>query len=237
MPYPADFLADIDRTITRARLSRYLGAAGGDLDVALSLYEKNAALTEAVFGLLQGVEVPVRNSMHYVMSTALGFDDWYRHNLPLPFPTARILTLSAPMQKMIDKARRSAGAGATIGKVIAELTFGFWPFLIAGQYHDLWSDCLHSAFPHARQMKRSRIHRRLEAIQRLRNRVAHHEPILSSRSEIYTGYINQPTISLAAILECVTWVSPSTGAWLRDTSRYDQAVVLLSQMTASGVVL
>ncbi len=62
--------------MTCARLSRCLAATGGDLNQAPPLYEKHAAPTEAV--------VPVRNSMHYVMSAALGCDDWYQE-----FPTAR----------------------------------------------------------------------------------------------------------------------------------------------------
>ena len=236
MPYSAAFIADLERTISRARLSRYLAATGGDLDTALSLYEKNAALTEAVFGLLQGVEVPVRNSLHYVFSRDLGLDDWCHDNLPLPFPTAKRLSFTLKMRKMVEKARQQAGPHAAVGKVIAELTFGFWPFLISGQFHPLWTDCLHKAFPHA-AVPRSHVHTRLETIQRLRNRVAHHEPILSSTNEVYTGSSAQPKIDLPAILECVAWVSPATADWVQTTTRYDQALALLSEFSATGINL
>lgn len=65
-PYSPEFLADIGRTISQARLSRYMLAAGGDVQADLALYEKNIAVSEALSGFLHGLEVSVRNSMHYV---------------------------------------------------------------------------------------------------------------------------------------------------------------------------
>jgi hypothetical protein len=44
-------------------------------------------------------------------------------------------------------------------------------------------------------------------------------------------------MSLPAILECVTWVSPPTAEWLRTTTRYNQAIALLAEVAGSGVVL
>jgi hypothetical protein len=140
------------------------------------------------------------------------------------------------MQKMIDKARRSVGTPAPVGKLIAELPFGFWPFLISGQFHGLWSISTHRAFPYAR-IPRPHVHRRLETIQRLRNRIAHHEPILSSRNAIYTGHASQPMIGLADILECAKWISPATADWLHQTTRYESARILLSEVASSGIHL
>jgi len=235
-PYSIEFLADLDRTLTRGRISRYLTATSGDLDQALQLYEKNVAVSEALFGILHGLEITVRNSLHHALSTDIGVADWYQHDLALPFPSFPQLAFTAPMRNMLDKARRSAGPGAPVGKLVAELTFGFWPFLISGQYHNLWSASAHHAFPHAR-IPRSFVHTRLETIQRLRNRIAHHEPILSSTNEVYTGHPHNPKIALPALLECVYWVSPATADWLRATTRYEQAGALLAEIAASGVGL
>jgi hypothetical protein len=46
-PYNPEFLADLDRVMSRARLSRYMRAAG-DLALALQLYEKNLAISEVL---------------------------------------------------------------------------------------------------------------------------------------------------------------------------------------------
>lgn len=189
-----------------------------------------------LFGLLHGLEIAVRNSIHHVLSADIGRQDWYRDGHPLPFPAVNALSFTGPMNSMIADARSNAGAGAPVGKVIAELTFGFWPNMITSRFEDLWRASLYKAFPSA-HVPRKPIHWRLETIRRLRNRIAHHEAILTSRNEVYTGFIDQPTMTLPAILECVTWVSPPTAEWLRTTTRYIQAIALLKEVADSGVVL
>ena len=238
MPYSADFIADLDRTISQARLTRYLAATGGDRDAALQLYEKNVLLSGDLFGFLHGVEVTVRNSMHYALSRDLNRQDWYSHRLPLPWPAPSPprLEFSSSMRKIIEKGREKAGPNAPVGKLISELTFGFWPGMIGNTYEDLWRHSLHKAFPHS-SARRQIIHWRLETIRFLRNRIAHHEPVLSSTNDLYTGRPQQMKIRLPDILECVAWVSPSSATWLRSTSRYDEAVALLAATAASGIVL
>ncbi len=63
---------------------------------------------------------------------------------------------------------------------MAELTFGFWRYLLARKHHtDLWVPGLHRAFPNLLDAARKRreAEDRLEHLHFLRNRVAHHEPI------------------------------------------------------------
>jgi hypothetical protein len=140
------------------------------------------------------------------------------------------------MNGMIADARRTAGTGAPVGKVIAELTFGFWPSLISKHFHPLWSASLHKAFPYAHAPRRA-VHLRLEVIRRLRNRIAHHEPILTSKNKVYTGFVDQPSISLPDLLQCVEWISPPTAQWLENTTRYTQAATILAECQGSGVTL
>jgi urocanate hydratase len=83
MPYSIEFLADLDRTLTRSRISRYLIATGENLEEALQLYEKNMAASEALFGILHGVEVSVRNSLHHALQADIGLEDWYQHGMRL----------------------------------------------------------------------------------------------------------------------------------------------------------
>ena len=44
--------------------------------IALQLYEKNVAVSEALFGILHGVEITVRNSLHHALSGDIGLEDW-----------------------------------------------------------------------------------------------------------------------------------------------------------------
>lgn len=83
MAHAPEFIAKLSRTVSRVRLFRYLRASQQDIELALILYEKNVLLSLAVFGFLHGLEVAVRNSIHYVLSRDLVSPNWIRDNLPL----------------------------------------------------------------------------------------------------------------------------------------------------------
>jgi hypothetical protein len=220
-------------------LFRYLSATNQDLDIALGLYEKNVILSQAIFGFLHGLEVAVRNSMSYCLSQDLQRINWIQPNLPLPWPAPAPpqLQLTQPMADMLaDAHRKLGGANPPVGKVIAELNFGFWAALIGNRYEHIWRNSLHKAFPHA-HVQRSIIHWRVESIRHLRNRIAHHEPILTSNNTVCTGRSEEPRISLNALSECVAWVSPATADWLVATTNFQQADELLKQVSLMGITL
>jgi len=65
------------------------------------------------------------------------------------------------------------------GKVVAELGFGFWRYLTSSAHEaTLWTPVLHRAFPPGTDRARD-VDRRIEKLHVLRNRVAHHEPLLN----------------------------------------------------------
>ncbi len=98
----------------------------------------------------------------------------------------------------------------TIGAIVAELSFGFWVGLMGPGYDQtLWRRALHRAFPHARRLKRSEVHGRFNMIRRLRNRVAHHEPV--HRRELKRDHHE--------IIEAIGWICPHTAAWTAHHSR------------------
>jgi hypothetical protein len=80
-------------------------------------YEHNVALSEAVFGLLHGVEVAFRNAAHHALTVGYGVPDWYDRAPLLPY-----------RQTELAGAKRKAGTQP--GKVVAKLTFGFWLELV-----------------------------------------------------------------------------------------------------------
>ena len=236
--YSAEFLASLDRIISNERLARYLTATRGNTQAALRLYERNMNLSEALFGYLHGLEVAVRNSIHVTLRAAFGTPTWFDYRGALPWSsTGEHLLFTSPMQDMIAHAKASAGAGAQPGKILAELMFGFWPNLLTGRYHaSLWVPCLHRAFPYANEPRRV-IHLRLEQIRRLRNRIAHHEPVLTSANQVYTGFAANPFLSLPEIWRCVEWVSPDAALWLAAKTHYQEAVELLLEVSRGGVTL
>jgi len=60
--YRPDELASLERFLSLERLGPYLALASDNMRQAIHLYERNTFLSEALYGLLQGLEVPVRNA-------------------------------------------------------------------------------------------------------------------------------------------------------------------------------
>jgi hypothetical protein len=76
---------------------------------------------------------------------------------------------------------RKKQISVTQGKIIAELTIYFWKRLYSPDYEQrLWRTTLKKTFPN-KHIKRADIAANLENIYQVRNRLAHHEPVLHKR--------------------------------------------------------
>jgi hypothetical protein len=99
------------------------------------------------------------------------------------------------------------------GRVVAELSFGFWWSLLADHYdHLLWAPCLRHAFINVR---RRRLHAELDTVIKFRNRIAHHEPV-------YDRNLND---DWRRLLDIGARLSPRFAAWIDDSSRVPQTLV------------
>ena len=198
MPLDSSALDQVERAVSRERLRRYLEATGQNLAAAVSLYEQNVAVSEAVFGLLHNLEVAVRNSMHEVLTAHFQAERWFAPNVA---PLSRY-----GQDKAVQAVRDAGGLAASPGKIVAELMFGFWTDLTAHRYNwTLWQPCLSRAFPAVR-LARPLIHARLETIRKLRNRIAHHEPVLTARGALYAG--SGLLLTLEDLVQPAGWVAP-----------------------------
>jgi len=166
----------------------------------------------------------VRNAEHHALTASFGSPAWYD-----------AIPLSAYWKEQVAKAKAKPGVQARPGKVVSELTFGFWVDLLQKQNHwSLWvGGKLHAAFPNAKQA-RSVIHERLKAIQLLRNRIAHHARILTSGNALYAG---NGTLGLPEVLECAEWVCAETAEWMRSQFRYADAERILREVAAMAASL
>ncbi|GGM21855.1 hypothetical protein GCM10010841_32160 [Deinococcus aerophilus] len=104
------------------------------------------------------------------------------------------------------------GRSFSSGAIIAEQTFGFWTSLFGTNYEKvLWvphaRDLLPHALPSERDIKAIRIE--LKMIRDLRNRLAHHEPILM-RHSLWSDY--------EVALKWLNWIAPEVEAWLKSSS-------------------
>ena len=202
-PYSQSVINALERALSPERLSTYRAAAGHDHAAALRLYVWNTRISAALYGPLQALEVIIRNAFHRELASVYGAV-WYDNpRVPLtPAARARVADAKEAVQR--------AGRPLDPGRIIAELSFGFWERLLThgppGRLNyemALWRPALHRAFPNSRR-RRADVHRPLPGLRDLRNRIAHHEPIFGR--------------DLAAdhrtILDVIGWICADTQAWV-----------------------
>ncbi|HEY1755579.1 MAG TPA: hypothetical protein VGG72_09310 [Bryobacteraceae bacterium] len=212
--YASNEIAALELALSPERLKPYLIRAGGSRQKAILIYERNTALSEALYGVTQATEVALRNSIHRVLSSGFG-SMWFD-----------VVGLEAPQSEKIEKAKfeiERSQRVVTSGGLVSELNLGFWTSLVSTRYEKtLWVPHLHKAFPHAIRvkrdartgsdsttpLKRSEIFDQLERVRTLRNRIAHHESIL--RLDLGKMY--------AETLEALKWVCPTSAEWVRSTN-------------------
>ncbi len=197
----------IGRSLSRERPAKYLLASGDNLELALSLYERNTDLAAAFYAPLQTLEICLRNHLDTHLSATYD-PDWMTNGQP---------PLNDWAHREIKSAEKSLGAAkvsSTRGAIVAELHFGFWIALLAPQYDaTLWRSSCHKAFRgRGKGLARKSVHARLNAIRRFRNRVAHHEPIFHLNLEQTHD----------EILEACSWICVHTAAWSRHHSRFPE---------------
>lgn len=205
-PYslPDTDLDAIERLLSPERFSGYMQLASGSRNEAHALYLHNIKLSASLFEVIGGFEVALRNSIHLVLSQALGSDAWYEN-----------FQWKWYENEALDNAKKQIRSRKTLadpGRIIAELTFGFWCGLTSRPYETvLWIPHLHKAFPNKR-LGRKDAFDRLDAIRKLRNRIAHHQCILRQN----------PSARYNEIIDAVGWICPTTSKWIESFTSFPE---------------
>ncbi|GAA5036895.1 Abi family protein [Terrabacter aeriphilus] len=205
---PYDLGQLLERRISAERFGRYRRAVpGGDSDAA-ALYVWNAEVASA-FGLVIGqFEVILRNALNEQMvarQVASGRPgEWYDDRVTLNDPHRHDDVAKARSQIL------NAGKTETPGLMVAELMFGFWRFLLGPRHQTtLWAQSLRHAFPYLSPQRRSDVYDPVQRLNKLRNRMAHHEPV----------YAEPLADDHDQLLTVAGYIDPEAEAWLRDLSR------------------
>jgi hypothetical protein len=200
--YSNDALSNLRDTITRPRLSPYVMQTKGDLAEAIALYERNTLLSQELYGVLQALEIAFRGAVHRILTDGISAS-WYQR---APLRTAELNAVTEARKKIIRRTET-----VTPSRIVAELTFGFWTHLLSREYEKiLWIPYLHKVFPHLFKPDRETLFRHFASIKTLRNRVAHHEPIIDRN--LAKDY--------ADIIGTIEWICPTTAAWVRASSAF-----------------
>lgn len=206
----------VEQWLSGPRFQTYLAEAGGDRQRALDLYEWNTAMAAAILHDLAHVEVAVRNAYNTALVAhqpgPVHWTDDVMQYFPVVWRTAkngRRYDENETPRDQLAYARKAVGASAPPGKIVAELMFGFWRYLsISGREITLWRPYLHHGF--VTGTSRSAVDGPMSRLHRLRNRVAHHEPLLTQNLPARRG-------DVSSLLACI---SPDLQAYVATQSTW-----------------
>ena len=181
------------RVLSGERLEKYIAHASRYQSChPIEIYTWNAALSESLYPTL---EVALRNAIHRAMVDHFKTEDW------LIIPDFLCSTEQQVVKQAIQKLKKRKKE-PTIGRIIAELKFGFWTTLFDKRYEQiLWIPIIKDVFPKLERRKRTRknLSRLFNKIRNLRNRVFHYEPIWHWQ-DLKEQY--------QAILLAIHWIEP-----------------------------
>lgn len=191
--------------LTNERLSSYLEVMDHDVRQAFHLYEWNMRAAASVLTLTSMAEVVVRNALDKELSA------WARRRRHgAEWFDVDFLDRRGHLD--LQKARRRARSRhdeEVHGKVVAELSLGFWRYLVESRYYTaLWVPATHAAFPLGAPDLRERqrdVALRMKRLTFVRNRAAHHEPL--HQRDLHKD--------LNAALDLTCWISPDAGSWIQ----------------------
>lgn len=214
LPSPEQSIKD---ALSPPRVGTYEAATAGvpQLQSALALYAWNAQVSAALLAPLHLCEVVIRNAVSDAIAVAHG-PQW-------PWDAGFLRSLPAPSNGY--NARQdlvSARGGApTTGKVIPELKFVFWQTMFTKRFDArIWTLHLRSCLPHASstltvEQIRALVFAELEQLRKLRNRIAHHEPIF--RRNLSDDF--------QKIHDLIAFRCPVTAGWM---ATHQQATALIA---------
>ncbi|MFJ3406926.1 hypothetical protein [Promicromonospora sp. NPDC090134] len=206
--------------LSAPRLAPYLRACGGNVRAALTLYQWNVEMSSAVYKMLHLVEVFLRNAIDARLrvwnATQVDPRSGRAHGQEWLLDPSRLIERIVRRDE-IDKATRRARLAVndsaasqravTHDDVLAQLTFGTWRFLLPGRDPGrqlLWQEAIRQAFPGLGRPVRELV-RDVDRLHRLRNRVAHLEPLLVVAVVI---------LQLKAARRVLREIEPSAEMWL-----------------------
>ncbi|MEE2878745.1 MAG: hypothetical protein VX593_07050 [Pseudomonadota bacterium] len=163
--------------ISRERFTRYIQACNGDEAKAVALYCWNIRAAQSLYVYLQCWEIALRNRLN-------GFLCW-KYGAAWPYDERRLIRnlTSNDKRRLEDTKRRQERerrvTQASTSIVVADLSAGFWVSLLSQRYNVpfVWRHNLGRIFSQNQSMDREAAWSKNDVILRLRNRVAHHEPV------------------------------------------------------------
>jgi len=207
------------RMVSEPRFAVYERAANDDLALAGQLYLWDRELSLAILRDIAMVEVALRNAMGHQLEVTFG-RNWYLDPI-----LNRDQRLIGARDKAIQSLKQMAKKPNS-DLVISQLPLGFWVNLTNAPSDQLWRRSLYKAFPFGKpearaigeRFERAWVLSKLQTIRVLRNRCAHHEPLLNGFP--LPGATTRLNVSqgVDAYLLLARMIDADFGTWLNQDS-------------------
>lgn len=202
-----DFAA-IQVSLSGPRLRRYVQGANGDRQLAVELYCWNLRISKSLQIFLHYWEICLRNRLN----------EYYTNKYGTSWPYDRLFLRNLvdndyyKVMDAIDRQKKSYGRlQVPASHIVSDLSAGFWVSQLSSayEYKYNWTHNLVFIFPHCQKPLRNQIHQDFDRLLKIRNRIAHHEPIyymkpkyINDLAKTYVGSMCQTSLKVGDS-ECI----------------------------------
>lgn len=200
---------------SRDRMGSYVSWADQCGVSASCLYAMNLQLSESLYVSLQTLEILLRNRVHEVLAAEHG-EFWFERHEGVLCITRQHDQIRAAANDLQRQGRIVSSGG-----VISHLTLSFWTMMFNKEHETLWQRTLHRIASDSglRGLRRKQFSTPLVRIRHLRNRIAHHEPIL-----------HWPLVEHHAdIMQLMEWLAPLAARWCSQQDRFPETLTRCGQ--------
>lgn len=202
---------DFQKHYSYQRTNKYYKGTSKNKIKSNQLYYSNLRVAQSFYPLLNTLEVVLRNAIHRNLS--LYFDDrsWICNQVN-KFMSNKSLVSAGNLflkKEIIKALNKIEGRNQNIvpGRVIAELSFGFWVAFYDKVHYRILRGSTLACFPYLPpNVKRKDVFSKLSSIRNFRNRIYHNEPICFVSSQV------DFSLCLTAfddIKEILNWIDPN----------------------------
>jgi hypothetical protein len=204
----------IEKVISSERLQPYLRHHNNNFEKAIEHYKANIEISEAFYPLISILEVGLRNNIDYQLRRRFKNRNWFDDSNFIKIVSSYQIDSISEARKNILREKKSI----TPGKIVAELSFGFWTSLFDTRFEmTLWK-YLRLAFSNCPKpiRKRKTMSSKFNGIRKLRNRIFHHEPI-SWNTKVLNNYRKE-------MIEGIDWLDKELVEWCNDLIYIDKII-------------
>ncbi|GAO31439.1 hypothetical protein JCM15548_13799 [Geofilum rubicundum JCM 15548] len=204
----------VETIISKERLQPYLNLHSDNYKKAITHYKANILISESFYPIISMLEVGLRNSIDRQLSRKFNSEKWYEDIEFIKIASRHQINKISEARANIQSAKKEV----TTGRIISELTFGYWTSLFDTKFETILWKNLRFSFPNCpkNQRKRKTISSKLNGIRKFRNRIFHHEPI--SWNLIALNSYKED------IIEAINWLDKDLLKWLDELNHVDMII-------------